>query len=136
MADESVASPQGTFDSFFLEFMGHTITVVITEERPRIEETQELLDGCLDPAKEIVFIWKGLTEDRKREILAHELTHLVDLDTSTKGRLTENQVGRISRGFQGLLAENPDLAMFFARKIKTATLVKRLEKCQHGESDT
>lgn len=117
--------------------MGHTITVIFTKERPiRDSKPEELLDGYLDPGSETIFIYDALPEDRKREVLAHELTHLVDIDTSPGKYLTENQIGRVSRGFQGILADNPDLAMFFARRIKAATLIKRLEKRRYAESDS
>jgi len=124
------------FPTCYLEFMGHTITVMFTPERPiRDNKPGELLDGYLDPGSEIIFIYNELPEDRKREVLAHELTHLVDIDTSPTKHLTENQIGRISRGFQGILADNPDLAMYFARKLKTGTLIKRLEKRRYAETD-
>lgn len=90
-----------------IKVCGLTYSVFVLEYFKAQDDDRNLWGYC-DHEQQIIFIRKSLSEQKKRQVLIHELTHAI-LHQAGYANHDEEMVDRFSIILHQVLKENPDL---------------------------
>jgi hypothetical protein len=68
--------------------------------------------GWHDPAGQVIYLVPGMTLQRKREILFHEVGHALNDFMTLEGESDENLTSRLAVAWMTVLRDNPKLTEF------------------------
>lgn len=90
------------------------------KEKKRSKNDTSTYFGCVDFGREIIFINKNVSEQRKLRTLWHEINHIIvyDYNAGTEGEIFDEErvVDCFSKGFVQILEDNPKLLDMFKCK--------------------
>lgn len=90
------------------------------KEEKRSKNDTSIYFGCVDFGREIIFINKNLSEQRKLRTLWHEINHIIvyDYNAGFEGGTFDEErvVDCFSKGFVQILEDNPRLLDMFRGK--------------------
>ncbi|MDQ0221699.1 ImmA/IrrE family metallo-endopeptidase [Streptococcus moroccensis] len=90
-----------------IKVCGLNYTVVIKEHFKAYDDERNLWGYC-DYEQQIIYIRESLSEERKKQVLIHELTHAILQEAGYKEQ-DEELVTRFSIILHQVLSENPSL---------------------------
>lgn len=92
------------------------------KEKKRSKNDTSTYFGCVDFGREIIFINKNVSEQRKLRTLWHEINHIIvyDYNAGFEGGTFDEErvVDCFSKGFVQILEDNPKLLDMFSGKQK------------------
>lgn len=86
---------------------GLTYEVVISEYFKSFDDDRNLW-GCCDHEQQKIYIRQSLSEQKKKQVLIHELTHAIFEEAGYKDQ-DEDMVNRISLILHQVLMDNQDI---------------------------
>lgn len=89
------------------------------KKKKRSKNDNSIYFGCVDFGKEIIFINKNVSEQRKLRTLWHEINHIIvyDYNVGYEGGTFDEErvVDCFSKGFVQIIEDNPQLLEMFGR---------------------
>jgi uncharacterized protein YjaZ len=82
-----------------IDILGQNWNIVLTNNL--VDENNDLADGLCDEQKLTIFLNSNVPDERIKEVLLHEIIHVVDSVFSLE--LSETQVTKLARGLFGVL---------------------------------
>lgn len=90
-----------------LKVGGMTYKVIIQEHFKAYDDDRNLWGYC-DYEQQIIYIRESLSQQKKKQVLVHELTHAILHEVGYKEQ-DEDLVNRFSKGLHQFLKDNPTL---------------------------
>ena len=96
-----------------LTILGFTYTVLFQPQQ--IHDGKDYNWGMCDNEKQIIQVWRGLTPQRQRQVLVHEIIHAIfELMAIEQGN-EENVCDCVSLGLVVVLKDNPWLVKWLVK---------------------